>query len=59
MKIYMFAGGFGATLTARILPLAKSLREYNVDSCVITPIAWRYIATVSYTHLTLPTTERV
>jgi glycosyltransferase involved in cell wall biosynthesis len=40
MKVFFFAGGLDASLTARILPLAKSLSKYNVDCQVIPPILW-------------------
>lgn len=44
MKGDIFAGGLYATLTARILPLAKALEDYGVECKVILPIAWHSIA---------------
>ena len=44
MKVSVFAGGLRTTLTSRILPLAKALKEYGIESQVITPIAWNSIA---------------
>jgi len=44
MKIRVFAGGLATTLTSRILPLAKALKKYDVESEVITPIAWDSLA---------------
>jgi len=44
MKVDIFAGGLGATLTARILLLAKMLRAFGAECNVITPIAWDSIA---------------
>jgi len=40
VKADIFAGGLGATFTARILPLARMLRAFSVECNVITPIAW-------------------
>jgi glycosyltransferase involved in cell wall biosynthesis len=44
MKVSVFAGGVYTTLTARTLPLAKVLEEYGIETKVITPIAWNFLA---------------
>ncbi|MEM1785870.1 MAG: hypothetical protein QW805_06640, partial [Candidatus Bathyarchaeia archaeon] len=44
MKVYIFAGGRGATLTSRIMPLANMLKVLGVECKVIVPIAWEFIA---------------
>ncbi|MEM1510278.1 MAG: glycosyltransferase family 4 protein [Thermofilaceae archaeon] len=43
MKVVFFAGDPTATLTARVLPLANTLRTFGVKCSVITPIVWNNI----------------
>lgn len=59
IKVDVFAGEFGTTFTARILPLIRALGDYNVGCRIISPIAWNSIAkgklgsvlSIALTHL--------
>lgn len=41
--VYMFAGDLGATLHARMIPLARALRNFKIDCRVAYPINWSTI----------------
>lgn len=41
MKVDVYVGGLGATLSARILPLAHALVTLGVECRLITPINWK------------------
>ena len=43
MEVHFFAGALDASLKARILPLARALKSYNVKCKVIAPIDWGVI----------------